>query len=368
MNICFVSETADPSNGSGRFAYSMVTRLVQDRQVQATTLVPRGEPVTHASVKAVLFKDNVRRFLLNPLIIAWYGRHADLIHAFDGWPCMIMAYLATRLSRKPYTVSLYGTYAVLPLLEWKKKWLMKAAYRHCALNAAISRCTADRIRRFFPSVHVEVINQGISFAMYEQVRPAILPDETQYILTVATMKSRKGFHVAIPAFARVHNKHPELKYVIVAKRKEGNIYLQSILKLVEDHHLQQAILWKEGLSEEELISLYQHARVFFLPSVSLKDPAYFEGFGSVYLEAQSCGTPVVTSRGGGQEDAMIDGETGYLIDEENVDQAEAALERLVEDPALRARMSSSARAFAQRMDWSHVLDSYYERFERILAR
>ena len=49
------------------------------------------------------------------------------------------------------------------------------------------------------------------------------------------------------------------------------------------------------------------------------DGATFEGFGIVYLEASSCGKPVVGTRSGGVPDAVLDGETGLLVDEGSAD-------------------------------------------------
>ena len=369
MKICFVSETIDPMNGSGRFAYSMITSLQKDFGIDATVLTCRGEILTIPGAKDILFsRGYFSCLILNPLIIAWHARKSDLLHAFDGWPCMVMSFLASRLIRKPYTDSLYGTYAVGPLLDWRLRGLMRASYAHASLNAAISTVTATRIREADSTAKIDVVLQGIFHKAYLAPRPRILPEGTSYILSVATMKRRKGYHVSIPAFAKILQKYPDLKYVIVAKRDEQSQYYQKIKALIEKHQCASSLIWKEDLVEEELISLYQYASVFFVPSISLEEKGYFEGFGSVYLEAQACGTPVVTSRGGGQEEAIIDGETGILVEEGNIDHAADAVLRLLNDVELHKRFSISARAFAKRMDWSEVLKFYMERFRGLISK
>jgi phosphatidylinositol alpha-1,6-mannosyltransferase len=76
-----------------------------------------------------------------------------------------------------------------------------------------------------------------------------------------------------------------------------------------------------------------------------------EGFGIVYLEAGIQGKPVVGWRSGGVADAVIDGETGLLVDEGDRAALTAAIERLVTDEALRRRLGEGGRRHAARFSW-----------------
>ena len=77
----------------------------------------------------------------------------------------------------------------------------------------------------------------------------------------------------------------------------------------------------------------------------------FEGFGIVYLEASACGTPCIGTLDCGAEDAIVDGETGLLV-EQDVDSVASALERLLGDAELRARMGSAGRRHAGSQTWA----------------
>jgi glycosyltransferase involved in cell wall biosynthesis len=365
MNICFVSTTIDPMNGSGRFAYSMITRLRDDYGVEPIILIRRGEPITIPGAKAVLFQKNILGWLLNPLIIAWQARKAKLIHAFDGWPCLPYAYLATRLVRRPYTTTIYGTYGVLPMHIKSQAWLLKRAYDASAGNVGISHITADRVREVVPGVKIQTIKQGINFAEYQKNHSYSKPLPPTFVLTVATLKRRKGFHVAIPAMARVLTQIPDLTYVIVARQNPQDEYTQDIYKLIEQHGIKGRIVWLADLSEEELIGLYKKAAVFFCPSISLEDRSYFEGFGSTYLEAQACGVPVITSLGGGQEDALDNNKSGYLIPEGDDQTASEKLLAILTNPNQRQEMSKAALAYAESLDWKNVLKDYLTLFTQI---
>ena len=364
MRICFISSTVEPDNGSGRFAHSMISTLARDYGIEPLVLVCRGEKLALPNTHAVLYRNNaLATFLVNPFIIAWYARGYRFMHAFDGWPWGVVTYLASCINRLPYTMSLYATYAVVPLYRPRQRLLMVRAYQRSSLNAAISHITARKIEDAKPGALVTVVLQGIAYEAYQAPREAPISRDISFVLIVGTMKQRKGYHHALPAFAKLRETHPELKLVIVASYGNDS-YDNKIGAQIDELRLRDSIIRLEHLSEDQLIGLYQRAKAFFLPSVSVDSPEYFEGFGSVYLEAQACGTPVVTSAGGGQEDALKDGETGFLVKEGDTEGYVQALEHLVGDPSRRAQMSEASKRFASSMDWKHNVVPYVEVWKR----
>jgi phosphatidylinositol alpha-1,6-mannosyltransferase len=68
-----------------------------------------------------------------------------------------------------------------------------------------------------------------------------------------------------------------------------------------------------------------------------------EGFGIVFLEAAACGVPSVAGRSGGAHEAVVDGETGFVVPPRDVSAVRAKLHALVNDPGLRLRMGTAAR-------------------------
>ena len=67
-----------------------------------------------------------------------------------------------------------------------------------------------------------------------------------------------------------------------------------------------------------------------------------EGFGIVFLEAAAAGVPAVAGRSGGSHEAVVDGETGFVVESRALD-VRAALGALLADDGLRARMGGAAR-------------------------
>jgi phosphatidylinositol alpha-1,6-mannosyltransferase len=100
--------------------------------------------------------------------------------------------------------------------------------------------------------------------------------------------------------------------------------------------------------DADLPALYAAADVFVMLCRDRWGGLEAEGFGIVFLEAAACGVPAVAGRSGGAHDAVVDGETGYVVEPRDVDAASAAIGRLVGDDALRARLGAAARARAER--------------------
>ena len=104
-----------------------------------------------------------------------------------------------------------------------------------------------------------------------------------------------------------------------------------------------------NIDEDEKVDLLQRAQVFVHTPVTASDGG-FEGFGIVYLEASAAGTPALGTLHCGAEDAIVDGETGLLVEPEPA-AVRDALERLLGDAGLRERMGAAGRVHAARTTW-----------------
>lgn len=93
-------------------------------------------------------------------------------------------------------------------------------------------------------------------------------------------------------------------------------------------------------SSNELVALYQKASMFVLPSDE-------EGLGVVLLEAMACGIPVVSTRSGGPDSIITEGEDGYLVPLDDVAALADRIARLHRDGALNRAIGQRARATIQ---------------------
>ncbi len=104
--------------------------------------------------------------------------------------------------------------------------------------------------------------------------------------------------------------------------------------------------------DADLPGLYACADVFAMPCRTRWGGLEAEGFGIVFLEAAACGVPAVAGRSGGADEAVVDGETGRVVDPSDVTAVRDAIAQLLADDALRRRLGTAAAARARR-DFSY---------------
>jgi glycosyltransferase involved in cell wall biosynthesis len=107
-----------------------------------------------------------------------------------------------------------------------------------------------------------------------------------------------------------------------------------------------------------LVDLYHRADCFINASL-------YEGISNSMLEAMACGLPVVASNVSGNNELVIDGETGYLFDLSLPDRCGDSLVRLAADRSLAVRLGTQARRrVATMFSWNRVSDEYLSFFNR----
>lgn len=131
------------------------------------------------------------------------------------------------------------------------------------------------------------------------------------LVTIGRLVQRKG----VAWF--VGNVMPRLDtsyhYLIVGDGPEH----EHIQEVVKQYNLQNQVSMCGKVSDEERNVFYNASDIFIMPNITVPDDV--EGFGIVVIEAGSCGLPVIASNIQGIRDAVLDGKTGYLVKERDVD-------------------------------------------------
>ena len=163
------------------------------------------------------------------------------------------------------------------------------------------------------------------------------------IAFVSRLVTEKGLNVVIDVIGRMESRGIPHRCVIVGEGPERARLEASLPRAVFEGHR----------SGEELAAAYASSDVFLFPSDT-------ETFGNVTLEALSSGLPAVVADATGSNALVTDGVNGFLATPRNSDAFAEKLERLVMDAALRSRMSTAARASAERYEWKRVLSQIVE--------
>ncbi len=160
------------------------------------------------------------------------------------------------------------------------------------------------------------------------------------VLSLSRLVPRKGMDVLIDAAARLAPRVPDLQVAIAGGGRDR----ERLEKRVAATGAPVTFLGR--VPEEDLALVHGSADVYAMLCRSRWGGLEQEGFGIVFLEAAAAGIPQVAGDSGGASEAVVDGETGFVVEPTDVDAVAAALERLLADDELRARMGAAGRTRA----------------------
>ena len=181
------------------------------------------------------------------------------------------------------------------------------------------------------------------------------------VLTVGRLVPRKGIDMAIRAMRQVVQEVPDAHHVIVG---DGE-YKQVLQNIIVQEQLQSVVTLVGKTSDADLLNYLRCCDVFLMPNRTLPD-GDTEGFGLVFREANACGKPVVGGRAGGAVEAVLDGETGYLVDGNDTDDIARAVIHLLTQPAQADAMGQRGLKLAQDNNTKTVSARFLRVCERLL--
>jgi glycogen synthase len=218
---------------------------------------------------------------------------------------------------------------------------------------ANSHGLADMARAHAPKQAVGVIPQGADTAGIAP-KAVYATGETVELLTVGRLAKHKGLDVLLAALAAQRDLPWRLS--IVGDGPERRALKTQAAQL----GLSDRIVFKGWARREDLPQMYRNADIFLLPSRE-------EGMANVLMEAMCAGLPAIATRIAGSSEAVVEDETGLLVPSENPPALARAIETLIKDPALRARMGRAGRARVERTySWPVIADQWLDIVERII--
>jgi phosphatidylinositol alpha-1,6-mannosyltransferase len=179
------------------------------------------------------------------------------------------------------------------------------------------------------------------------------------IVCVGRLVHRKGQDRLIEAMPEILTSRPNAVLVLVG---EGP-YKSKLVKLVHSLGIEESVRFIGRVQYSALPAHIQLGDLFAMPSRSRFFGLEVEGLGIVYLEASSCGVPVIAGASGGAPDAVLEGETGVVVNGSDVHAIADTVVNLLNKPELRRQMSERGREWASQ-EWNWVL--WGQRFEKML--
>ena len=288
----------------------------------------------------------------NLLVTYIYGliaKNLKLKHVFFTW------------QNVPYRGRLSGF--KLKLIEWLlKKNIELSAAGVCGMQKAYE-VHKDYFERYNPNIKIAVFNQaGVDTDTFNpeaendfRVKYGLIGKKV--ITYSATFTSRKGTLQTIEAFKMLSREIIDAHLVII-----GTGELESrVRQIIEESGIKNRVTLLPWQPLNELAPIYAQSDIMVHPSVPFE--GWEEQWGLLMLQAQACGTPVITSKTGSLEETVLDGKTGILVEKSEPDDIYRAMKKIIMDDNLRETMGKAGRKYVVE-HFSHR--STAERMEKFL--
>ena len=288
-----------------------------------------------------------------------------IVHAHFGYDALLISDAARRAGL-PLVVTLHGTDIQTAAEYWqsgaegqffrgypaKLQRLMADPSVHFVAVSEALRRTA--IAQGVPPERVRVVYTGVDSDAFPPIDGA--PTDRRDIVFVGRLTEFKGLEFLLQAMAQVAVRRPGVRLVVV-----GDGPLRSPLTALAER-LGVPVEFLGAAPRAVVQATLRSARALCLPSVTTAEGRY-EAFGMVLLEAGASGTPVITSAQGGAE-SVIDGVTGFVTVERDVDMLADRIVTLCEDDGLFSAMSEAVarhvRAHFDIRTCAVALEAYYD--------
>jgi phosphatidyl-myo-inositol dimannoside synthase len=227
-------------------------------------------------------------------------------------------------------------------------------YTRSRIARALTQQAAARMRQLPPGVDEKTFHPGSGG---DAVRAKLGLTECPVIVCVSRLVPRKGQDTLIRAMPRILADVPDAVLLIVG----GGPYRGELEKLAASMDVAGSVRFTGAVPWDELPAHYGAGDVFAMPCRTRRGGLDVEGLGIVYLEASATGLPVVAGDSGGAPDAVLDGETGWIVRGGVPEEAADRITALLKDPGLRARMGERGREWVvERWRWDLLAERLRE--------
>jgi len=261
----------------------------------------------------------------------------DVIHAHAALPCGHAAALLSRRLNIPFVVTVHGldvfnTCFMAGIPAGWRRTVSVGVYRAAQTVICISGKVQEILKSGTPvETRSTIVYNGVNPLLFSPPPIEVGPSDPE-ILIVANLLRSKGHELVLRAIERLQPSFPQLRCHIIGEGPDATQFEA----LARELGIGPRVQFVGRQSRARVADAMRRCSVFVLPSSN-------EGLGCVYLEAMSCGKPVIGCRGQGIDEVIEHGENGWLIPVDSLEQLVQGLSALLASPELCTRIGTAAR-------------------------
>jgi colanic acid/amylovoran biosynthesis glycosyltransferase len=276
-------------------------------------------------------------------------RHVALLHSH----LTSSGYNDLPLKRRfglPHVVSAYGAdiWKLGMLEEWRQKYAVM--FRESEALLAEGNAMREKIIALgCPSDKVRILHLGVDLAKVRLIPRQPGDDGVIRCLMACRAIEKKGLIYGLHAFANVAQRHRNLRLdMILCGESKGCLRLiREIKSAAAERGIANSITWYGAQRYDDYLRIAERAHLYLAPSVHAANGDAEGGCPMAVIELSAAGMPVLSSRHCDIAEAVLDGVSGYLAPEKDVDALTDRLEFLVTHPEKWPQMGRAGRAHVE---------------------
>ncbi len=252
--------------------------------------------------------------------------------------------------------------------NWRRRLTLRRWYGFLGMQMKVAR-QVPRILTVSSSSKRDIVEQyGLRPEQLEVVpigvdqnrfrpRPEIARVPGRIMTTASADVPFKGLLPLVEAVAKVRTERPEAHLVVVGRLRAESPVAAAIERL----GIGDAVTFESGVSDERMIELYAEASVAVVPSL-------YEGFSLPAVESMACGVPLIATTGGALPEVVGEhGETGMLVPPGDPGALAQAIESVLGEPELAARLATKGRKrVLERFTWQACAAATAEHYRWVI--
>lgn len=368
MNILFVTDNYKPgAGGISEYTHNLATQI-SIKCHQVVVIAPKTEEWKEfderQEIEVARYPDvTIIKYIYVLFMCAsrCIGRSVDWICLTTILPGGPIAILLSTIFGYNFSVTIHGLEVVFNENKRSKrlaKPFIGLILRHSDVLITVSNFTKSKIEQeFIIEDSIYIIPPGINYNMFRgslKTKPASGPLEGQItLLTVARLVPRKGIDNVIRVLPDLIESYPKLNYRVIGDGDD----MSRLKNIARKNEVCDSVHFYGYISDDELYRQYNDSDIFVMPNRQVGNS--IEGFGIVFLEANCTGLPVIGGHEGGSKDAIINGETGILVDPNDLSTIEQSIRSLINDPELRESLGEKGRErVLNNFLWDHIAEDF----------
>jgi len=220
---------------------------------------------------------------------------------------------------------------------YKKVFLSMARYTLDKADKlrAVSSSTEAQVREINSTKEITRFPAWVDFENYKDIKPVRESNKEFKILFIGSVTDRKKPHLIVEAINRIKSK--DIKLYVVGPTPNEN-YLSQLKETVKKYDLEEQVIFTGSVDRRSVMEHYAETNLMILPSVS-------EGLARVIFESQVAACPVLVTDAPGMGDIVIDGQTGYVFESNNLESLTNKIEEIKNNYEEAIHIGKNAKDF-----------------------